>query len=196
MIVELSLAGEAPAWYILELQGTLHSVSEHTSSSSSSSSSPSSSASPFAGLVLGDIAPRAGSKNGVTLHIGSNRLAGAIEPLPAPLVVLRRQTVAEAAAAGGADADEMADADGGDGGGAGADAVDSAAALPSARFVVAAVVRHRIRFTERPQPVIGATSSAAASAAAATAAGGGGGGGGAPSSASRRGSAASAGRER
>ena len=185
MIVELSLAGEAPSWFILELQGSLHAAADAANS-------------PFAGLVLGDVASRPGVKGGVTLHVGANKLHGVVEALPAPLVVVRRQTRAEAAAAAAATAaaaaaaaagamdsgegdgeyDEGGDDDEGDEGGGGDGGAEGARASAT-RYVVAAVVRSRILFTERPQPVLGAAALAkqtlaatAAATAAAAAAGG------------------------
>ena len=186
MIVELSLAGEAPSWFILELQGSLHAAADAA-------------ASPFAGLVLGDVAPRPGVKGGVTLHVGANKLHGVVEALPAPLVVVRRQTRAEAAAAaaaavaaaaaaaaagamdsgeGDGEYDEGGDDDEGDEGGGGDGGAEGSRASAT-RYVVAAVVRSRILFTERPQPVLGAaalakqTQAATAAATAAAAATGG-----------------------
>jgi len=215
MIVELSLAGEKPAWFILELQGTLHPVAAGASgdapadgggggaaAAAAAAAAAGGGASPFAGQVLGDVAPRPGVKGGVTLHVGANKLHGVVEALPAPLVVVRRQTreeaaaaraaaqaAREAAAAAGAmvegdasldddeeeeeEEEEEDDEDGGGGAGAGA----GGAKVEAARYVIAAVVRSRIIFVDRPQPVTGAAALAkqtqAAEAAEAARAGGG-----------------------
>ena len=75
--------------------------------------------------------------------VGNHRVHGVVQQLPKPMIVVGK-TGAAADGAGGGDADEA-----GGGGGGVADG-----------YVVRAVVRQRIVFKDRPQPIIGGTGAA------------------------------------
>ena len=219
-IVELTLpeGGNAPAWYLLELQGTLSLAASVASASGSSS---------LDGHVLGDIAPRAGARGGVVLHVGASRVNGTVEKLPKPLLVLERDDeesgagkgagagagidagenagAGAGAVSGGAvsgrrrarfemeEGDAGADGDEGGLGGAGGDSAPRTPRTPTPRtpgptpasapspepapapaarkrYKVVAIVRMKVVFTERPQPVIGLLQEQRVAAAAAAAA--------------------------
>jgi hypothetical protein len=107
--------------------------------------------------------------------VGNHKIAGTVEKLSKPVIVVAKAeeevppSRAGAGAGGGASSSSSADADGD----VGLD--DAGEEAQQAGYVVKAVVRYKLMFTERPQPVIsggpaGPTSGGAAAATAAAAA--------------------------
>ena len=137
-IVKLKLAGDtSPVWYILELQGKL----EFSGS--------------LDGETFGDILPKSGAGRGsissggsnsaVTLHIGASKVNGVIEKLPKPVIVVAKdEEVEEDEEVHGREMDKVR----------------------VAKQKVVAIVRSKIVFRDRPQPVIGGLKAAAVATAA------------------------------
>jgi hypothetical protein len=143
-IVKLKLAGDSsPVWYILELQGKL----EFSGTLN------------LDGEAFGDIIPKSGAGRGsissggsnsaVTLHIGASKVNGVIEKLPKPVIVVTKD-------------DEG-------GGGEGEGDTNEMDEICEGRQKVVAIVRSKIVFRERPQPIIGGLKAAAVATAAAAA---------------------------
>ncbi len=141
-IVKLKLAGDSsPVWYILELQGKL----EFSGTLN------------LDGEAFGDIIPKSGAGRGsistggsnsaVTLHIGASKVNGVIEKLPKPVIVVTKDDEGEG---GEGDTNEMDE-------------------ICEGRQKVVAIVRSKIVFRERPQPIIGGLKAAAVATAAAAA---------------------------
>ena len=141
-IVKLKLAGDtSPVWYILELQGKL----EFSGS--------------LDGETFGDILPKSGAGRGsissggsnsaVTLHIGASKVNGVIEKLPKPVIVVAKDEEEE---------EEKEEDDVVQGG-----EMDK---VRVSKQKVVAIVRSKIVFRDRPQPVIGGLKAAAVATAA------------------------------
>jgi len=89
--------------------------------------SPALSGAPIDGQLLGCITPAAGGK--VALQVGSYKTTGALVTLAKPLVVMKASAHEDLA---------------------------GAAAPPHAEYRIAAVVRRKFVFKDRPQPIVGA----------------------------------------
>jgi hypothetical protein len=128
-IVKLQLAGNSsPVWYILELQGKLEFNGTNLD-----------------GEVLGDIIPKtvsgritsSGSTSAVTLHIGASKVNGVIEKLQKPVIVITKED----------DKDDMIMNLGNE--------KENGEKIQVAKQKVVAIIRSKIVFRERPQPIIG-----------------------------------------
>jgi hypothetical protein len=80
--------------------------------------------------------------------VGTHRITGTVERLPKPVIIVGR--AADAPAGGGDDGGAGAGAGGWAGGGD-----DDDGPAPPPEYIVKAVVRWRVLFTDRPQPIIG-----------------------------------------
>lgn len=158
---------EVKEWVLLELQGKVAPAPSASAGGTSSRSAaeadaggsllaprPSAAAASaaggarFGGVLMGHIAMQADGKT-ATLQVGSHRVTGAVVQLQQPLVVLERKTKFDSSGNGRM---ELVDEN------AGAEETD--ANEPGVAYVVAAVVKRKLVFDDRPQPIISAAETA------------------------------------